>query len=176
MAGDAPNRYAQAVFAIAVEAGSIAAWRSDLADIAQVLTSSQAAPVLADSRIPLDRRLAMVDRTLDVQPLARNLAKLLVQRGRSLAAADVARSFNGMADAHEGIAHARVTAAVDLNAGQLAAIEQRLSQSLGKQVRATASVDPALIGGVVVRVGDKLVDGSVRTRLRLLRRELQGAR
>ncbi len=176
MAGDAPKRYAQAVFAIAVENGTVAAWRSDLADIAQVLTASQAAPVLADGHIPLDRRLAMVERILDVQPLAINLAKLLVQRGRSLEAAAVARSFNGMADEHEGIAHALVTAAVDLSAEQVASIEQRLSQSLGKRVHATASVDPALLGGVVVRVGDKLVDGSVRTRLRLLRRELQGAR
>ena len=65
---------------------------------------------------------------------------------------------------------------VELSADQLNAISARLSQSLGRQVRARAVVDTSIIGGVVVRVGDKLVDGSIRTRLKRLRRELEGAR
>ncbi|MCK6565146.1 MAG: F0F1 ATP synthase subunit delta [Dehalococcoidia bacterium] len=140
----AAKRYAQAVMSLALEANALAAWRADLDDIASVLAESDAAPLLADGRIALETRLALLDRVLEVQPLALNLAKLLVSKGRSLDARTVAVAFNRMADAVEGIAH--------------------------------AETDPAIIGGVVVKVGDHLVDGSVRTRLKQLRRELEGVR
>ena len=101
---------------IATEQGTVARWRADLDDIAQVLAESDAAPVFADTRLPVDRRTAMVDRVLDVQPLARNLAKLLVTRGRSGDARAVADAFGRMADEAEGIAHAEITTAVPLSA------------------------------------------------------------
>ncbi|MCC7366516.1 MAG: F0F1 ATP synthase subunit delta [Dehalococcoidia bacterium] len=170
------KRYAQAAFAVAKDQGAIAQWRSDLEDIATVLVDSAAAGLLSDTRIPVDRRLAMVDRTLDVQPLALNFARLLVSKGRAGDAREVARAFAVLADAHEGVVNAQVVTAVELSAGELQSIQERLSSSLGKTVRATASVDPGILGGMIVRVGDRLVDGSVRTRLRRLRRELAGAR
>lgn len=170
------KRYAQAAFELALDGGGdLARWRSDLNDMAQVLAESQVAPLLNDSRIALDRRQAMVDRVLEVQPLIRNLAKVLIARGRAVDARAVADAFNRLADEHEGLAHAQVTTAVDLSPAQVADIERRLGSALGKRVQARTAVDPALLGGVVVRVGDKLVDGSVRTRLRQLRRELEGA-
>jgi F-type H+-transporting ATPase subunit delta len=172
----AAKRYAQAAFAIALESGTIASWRTDLGDIAAVLAESDAAGSFADGRIPLQQRLAMVERVLDVQPLALNLAKLLVSKGRSADARAVADAFGRMADEQEGIVHARITAAVDLSPQQVAGIEQRLSSSLGRRVQVTPAVDPGIVGGLVVRVGDRMVDGSVRTRLKRLRRELEGAR
>ncbi len=172
----AAKRYAQAAISLALEAKALAQWRADLNDIATVLAESDAAGMLADRKLPIDQRLGMVDRVLDVQPLAMNLAKLLVAKGRSRDARLVADAFNRLADAVEGIAHAEVTTAVDLPAGQVAAIEKRLSESLRKNVVAKATTDPSIIGGIVVQVGDHLVDGSVRTRLKQLRRELEGAR
>jgi F-type H+-transporting ATPase subunit delta len=118
----------------------------------------------------------MVERALAVSPLVMNLAKLLVAKGRSGDARAVALAFGRMADASEGIAHAQLTTAVQLGPEQLSAIEAQLSTSMGVSVRAVSTVDPAILGGLVVRVGDRLVDGSVRTRLKRLRRELQGAR
>lgn len=172
----AAKRYAQAAFGIASDANAIPQWRSELNDVATVLAESGLAPVLADTKLPLERRLSLVDRALDVSPLAMNFAKLLVSKGRSTEARAVAEAFDRMADEREGIAHASVTTAVELSPDQLNAISARLSQSLGRQVRARAVVDPSIIGGLVVRVGDKLVDGSIRTRLKRLRRELEGAR
>ncbi|KAA0232203.1 ATP synthase F1 subunit delta [bacterium] len=172
----AAKRYAQAVMSLALEADALAAWRADLDDIASVLAESDAAPLLADGRIALETRLALLDRVLEVQPLALNLAKLLVSKGRSLDARTVAVAFNRMADAVEGIAHAEVTTAVDLAPEQAAVIERKLGEGLGKKVIVRATTDPAIIGGVVVKVGDHLVDGSVRTRLKQLRRELEGVR
>ncbi len=170
----AAKRYAQAAFQIATATPGVSLdqWRAELRDIAQVLADSAAAPVLANSKAPLPARYAMLERMLDISPQALNLAKLLVAKGRQPEASAVADAFDRLADEHEGIAHASVTTAVPLSAEQLAGIEQQLSASLGKRVRAIAQVDPAIIGGVVVRVGDKLVDGSVRSRLKRLRREL----
>jgi F-type H+-transporting ATPase subunit delta len=172
----AARRYAQAAFGIARDTGTIATWRAELNDVATVLTESGLAPILSDTRVPIEQRLSMVERTLDVSPMVLNLAKLLVSKGRAAEARAVADAFGRLADDHEGIAHAEVTTAVELAPAQLDAIAQQIGQSLGKQVRVTGTVDPGIVGGVVVRVGDKLVDGSVRTRLKRLRRELEGAR
>lgn len=172
----AAKRYAQAAFGIARDAGAVASWRLQLDDVASVLSESGLAPVLADSRVPVDQRTGMVERVLDVDPMVLNLARLLVAKGRSGEARAVAEAFGRMADDHEGIAHAQVTTAVELAPAQLDAIAQQIGAVVGKQVRATGSVDPGIVGGIVVRVGDKLVDGSVRTRLKQLRRELEGAR
>lgn len=170
----AAKRYAQAAFQIASDQGTISQWRTDLDDVAQVLAESQVATLFEDGRIPLRQRLEIVDRALDISPLARNLARLLVQKGRALDARAVSDAFNRLADEAEGIAHARITTAVDLTADQLAEIERQLGDSLGLRIRAVGNVDPAIVGGVIVQVGDRLIDGSVRTRLQRLRRELEG--
>ena len=174
----AAKRYAQAVYQIATSTpgATLDKWRSDLRDVAEVLTDSAAAPVMADNKIAASQRAALLDRMLDVSPLALNLAKVLVTKGRSLDARAVSQAFDRMADEHDGIAHATVVTAVQLDDSQVKAIEQQLSKSLGKTVRAVGTVDPSIVGGLVVRVGDQIVDGSVRTRLERLRRELQGAR
>jgi F-type H+-transporting ATPase subunit delta len=173
----AAKRYAQAAFSLAEEAGaaSFAGWRSDLNDIASVLAESGLTPVLADSRVAVDQRQAMAARALDVQPLALNLARLLIAKKRSLEARYVATAFGEMVDVREGVAHASVTTAVELTAEQVNGISSRLGQSLNKRVVTTTVVDPSIIGGVVVRIGDQLLDGSLRTRLGRLRRELKGA-
>jgi F-type H+-transporting ATPase subunit delta len=172
----AGKRYAQAAFDIAKRDGTVAQWRSDLDDVAQVLSESAAAPVFMDPKIPLERELSVLDRVLDIQPLAKNFARLLVQKGRAADARAVAGAFDRMADESEGIAQAEIVSAVDLSPEQLRSIETQLSQSLNKRVRATATTDPAIIGGLMVKVGDRLIDGSVRSRLRQLKRELTGAR
>lgn len=171
----AAKRYAQAAFAIARDGGALAQWRADLDDVAAVLAESDAAGWFAAPRVPLADRQAAVDRVLDVGPLARNLAKLLIAKGRTLEAREIADAFNRLADEHEGLAQAEITTAVPLPPDQVAAMEQRLSEAVGKQITATASVDSDIIGGVVVRIDDQLIDGSVRSRLRRLRRELSGA-
>lgn len=176
MASDeAASRYAQAAMVIAREDGTIQQWRADLDDIATVLAESELAPVLADDRVPLEERLGYVERTLQVSPKALNLARLLVAKGRSRGARFVALSFNRMADQAEGRVVAQVTSAVDLTAAQIENIAQSLSGSLGKNVTVKAEVDPAILGGLVIRVGDELLDGSLRNRLRRLQRQLEGA-
>ena len=171
----AAKRYAQAAFAIARDGDAIAQWRADLDDVAAVLADSDAAGWFAAPRVPVADRQAAAERALEVGPLALNLARLLVAKGRTLEARDIADAFNRLADEHEGLAQAEITTAVPLGDDQVAAMEQRLGEALGKQITATAAVDSDIIGGVVLRIDDHLIDGSVRTRLRRMRQELSGA-
>ena len=171
----AAKRYAQAAFAIARDDDAVAQWRADLDDVAAVLTDSDAAGWFAAPRVPVAERQAAVERALEVGPLALNLARLLIAKGRTPEAREVVDAFNRLADEHEGLAQAEITTAVPLQDDQVAAMEQRLGEALGKQITATAGVDSDIIGGVVLRIDDHLIDGSVRTRLRRLRRELSGA-
>ncbi|MGD9934211.1 MAG: ATP synthase F1 subunit delta [Dehalococcoidia bacterium] len=166
------RRYAQAVFAIARDQGTIPQWRSDLNDIASVLAESGLARGFADGRIAVEQRQALAARALDVSPLALNLARILIAKGRSDSARAVATAFSALADAHEGIAYADVTTAVALEPAQVEQIAAQLGQSIGARVNVRTSVDPSIVGGMVVRIGDRLVDGSVKTRLRELRKDL----
>lgn len=177
MAADsaAAKRYAQAAFELAVETGTIAQWRADLEDIASVLSDSQLADWLADRNVPVEERFTAVQRILDVQPMALNFAKLLVQRFRSRDARAIVSAFTRLADAHEGVVDALVTTAVPMDSAQSTRIEQQISSAIGKNVRLTTAVDPAILGGLVIRVGDQLVDGSVRGRLKTLQKQLEGA-
>ncbi len=176
MASDeAARRYAQAAFDIAVAEGTVDLWRTELDDIASVLAESELARTLNDDRVPLEERYALVERVLDISPKGTNLAKLLVQKGRSPGARFVAKAFNRLADERENRVDAEIVSAVPLAPDHVASIEKSLADSMGKTIRATVRVDPALVGGVVIRVGDKLIDGSVRTRLRRLHRQLEGA-
>ena len=170
----AAKRYAQAAFAIARDGDAIARWRADLDDVAAVLADSDAAGWFAAPRVPVAERQAAAERALEVDQLALNLARLLIAKGRTLEAREIAVAFGRLADEHEGLAQAEITTAVPLEPDQVAAMEQRLGEALGKQITATADVDADIIGGVVLRIDDHLIDGSVRSRLRRLRRELSG--
>jgi F-type H+-transporting ATPase subunit delta len=172
----AAKRYAQAVFAIAQADGTISQWRSELADIAAVLAESDLAARFADGRVPVEQRQALAERVLDLSPKALNLARLLIAKGRSGDARAVADAFNRLADEAEGIVHAEVTTAVELTGDEVQRIAQRLGEQLKARVDIATRVDPTIVGGLVVRVGDRMIDGSIRTRLRELRKELVGAR
>lgn len=175
--GDPARRYAQAAFEVAVERGALAEWRAGLRDVAQVYGLPEVQRFLGDDRVPLSERLGFVDRVLDVPVEVKNLAKLLVTKRRVPLGPRVAQLFERIADAQEGVVDAEVATAVELTPE----LEERLRRALaegvdGRVVRLRHRADPSLLGGLVIRVGDRIIDGSVRTRLRLLRQHLAAAR
>src|SRR5262249_52273175 len=107
----AARRYAEAAFAIAMEIGTQDRWRDDLNSIAELAQHPQASAFLANARVSEADKRALVDRALDVAPLAKNLALLLLQRGRLQLAPQIAADYGGMLDASRGIEHAQVTTA-----------------------------------------------------------------
>jgi F-type H+-transporting ATPase subunit delta len=171
------RRYAEAVFDLAVEGNAFAAWSADLRTIADFVERAEVAGVLASGRVPRPEKLRLVEAGLDgaVSPLAVNLARLLNERGKLDLARGIQAAFQVMTDERLNITHATVTTAVPLASDEREAVAERLSSLTGKQVDVTPVVDEAIIGGVIARIGDQLIDGSTRTRLLALKRRLEGA-
>lgn len=171
------RRYAEAAFDIAAEGEAFAAWSGDLRTIAEFVERPDVASVLRGTRVPRPdkRRLLEAGLVGAVGQLALNLAFLLLERGRLELARGIQLAFQEMLDERLNIAHATVTTAVPLADEERSAVAAKLSSLTGKQVDVTPIVDEAIIGGVIARVGDQLIDGSTRTRLLALKRRLAGA-
>ncbi|MBI1886691.1 MAG: ATP synthase F1 subunit delta [Chloroflexi bacterium] len=173
----AAKRYAEAAFEIARGQGQLEEWSVALGLMARVLGDPEVVAVMESARVAASDKLRLVERTLEgIEPLALNLARLLVARGRSGLAPQVAEAFQELVDEERGIAHALVTAAVPLTDGEKRAVVDKLGEVTGKQVLLEAQVDDGIIGGLVARVGDRLIDGSTRSKLLALKRQLQEAR
>ena len=120
--------------------------------------------------IPATARKAAIDGLLaDGDQLTRNVIKVLVDNGRLTELDDLAAEFRTLVKRHEGQLDVNVTSAVELPAELTKQLEERLSKSTGKQVTLHTSIDPSIIGGLVVQHGDTLVDTSLKGRLDSLR-------
>jgi F-type H+-transporting ATPase subunit delta len=173
MATGAAKRYAEAVFGLARESGRFDEWQRDLDMLATLLNDPAAASVLASPKISRSQKLSLLNGALDGgQQEAVNLATILLDRGRIAIAPEIAEVFRDAVLAERGIAIAHVTTAVPIDQEAEDAIKQRLSDLVGKQVEIRAQVDESIIGGIVARIGDQLIDGSVSNQLRRLRDRL----
>ena len=169
------KRYAQAAFEIARERDSLEEWATDLALVGTVMTDPQAASILSSTKLALADRYRLLEAILEgIDPLVMNLARLLVAKGRVGIGSQVAEAYRDLVDEHSGIAHARVVTAVPLADAEQRVVEERLGQIMGKKVIAHLEVEPAIVGGLVARVGDRLIDGSTRSKLLALRGTLEG--
>ena len=169
----APRRYAEAAFDIALRDGTVEAWRSELDKAAAALDVAELREVLANPALPMQERAEVVNRVFaDLSAPTRNLVLLLLRRRRIEQLPRVAAEFRRLDDQRNGIVHAGATSAAPLGDAEIRAITARLEQLTGGQVALETSVDPDLLGGLVVRIGDRLIDGSVRGRLERLRNQL----
>lgn len=176
MASSAAKRYAQAVFSLGKERGTLDAWHEDLARLSEVTSDRMAASYLANPSVPRDRKIAVIDRVLqNGQPEARNLGRLLVERERTQDAPLIAEMFDDLVREDRGIVVADVTTAEQLTPEAQAMVQERLQRLVGKQIEMRLAVDPSIIGGIVAKVGDSIIDGSVTSQLRKLRTRLATA-
>src|SRR5687768_8125853 len=173
MASGAAKRYAQAVFGLAREENALDAWLRDLSALNDLMSEPRAAQYFANPNVQTAEKRQVIDQTLaGAQPQARNLARLLLDRGRLDTIPDIFRIFNEARLDTLGIAIADVTTAEPLDDREQSVVQDRLRQIVGKQIELRLHTDPSLIGGIVARVGDVLIDGSVQTRLRRMRARL----
>lgn len=165
------RRYAEAAFEIAERDDSMEAWLAAFAVAEERLTGADVTRLLANPAVPGTSRVEVLERILgdDVSGAPRNLFMLMVRRGRFELLAGVIREFTRLYRRREGIVEATVTSAASLDARELEALRERLVAMTGSRVELQQDVDPALLGGIQVRVGDRLIDGSVRGRLERLR-------
>ena len=172
------GRYASALFELAAEDKAIDVVAADLAALSDMLAESHdlqrlvRSPVL--TRAEQSRAVAALLERAGAADLTRRFIGLLAERRRLFVLADIVAAFNQLLAAHRGEIRAEVTTAVALDDGQVSAIEAALKRSIGGDVAVETKVDDALLGGLVVRVGSRMVDASMRTKLQRLHLAMKG--
>ena len=167
-------RYAKAVFQLAVERDELENWLEDLTQLADSITNLEFIEILSAPRVSSSQKERIIRESLGstVGPLSLNLMFLLTSRGALHALPEIADKYQEMLDAHRGIERAEVVTALPLSEAQRDSVSEMLTRTSGKDIRLSARVDPDILGGMVIRIGDKVMDGSARTRHQSMRREM----
>jgi F-type H+-transporting ATPase subunit delta len=166
--------YARALHDAAREEDRVATVREELAEFVRAMHDvPELRAVLENPQVDRRAKAGALDSLLaDGDDLLRNFLRLLAEKGRIGELDEVQREFERLVSAAEGQLDVELTTAYALSEGDMAAIVDQIAQASGRRVHATRSVDPDLIGGLVLQVGSRRVDASVRGRLERLRREL----
>ncbi|HEX2221586.1 MAG TPA: ATP synthase F1 subunit delta [Candidatus Limnocylindria bacterium] len=170
----AARRYAEAGFEIGREDGTLDAWERDLALLRRTLADPGLQRVVEHPAIPYAEKERLLRRLVAdrVRPEPLNLILLMVRRGRPGAVDAMVERFGELLRRRRGVVRAEVRTALPLDDEQRAHVAARLRAITGEQIEITENVDESLIGGIAVRVGDRLWDASVRNRLERLRARL----
>lgn len=168
------RRYAAAIFDLAQKQHTIDRTLEDVQEIAQVFANRKLAFLLQEPRISAKRKEDAIRQALanKVLPTSLNLALLVVQRELVEAMPNIARELEQLVLNYKNEAKAEVTTAAPLDDEELAQVKQALENLTGKTILMNTKVRPEILGGVIARVGDELIDGSVRYRLSVLRQQL----
>lgn len=168
------RRYAEAAFQLADADGSHDRWTQDLQAAADLLADERVKRILDDPSIPSSDRASLVTKLLGKRATRStvNLVRLLADRGRTELLPEIAAAFRALLNRRRGIVEATVTSARPLDPREEEAVRERIASMTGATVELAASVDESLIGGLTIRVGDRLLDASVRGRLERLRQQL----
>ena len=173
------GRYASALFDLASEAGTVSAVESDLDKLDAALRESAELRALIRNpevkRAQLAKVVAGIAAHLKLSPLTGNFLGVLAKNRRVGDLPAMIRAFAAIAAAQRGEVSAEVTSAHPLSAKQLAELESRLRAREGRTIKLKSKVDPALLGGLVVTIGSKRIDSSIRTRLNSLSQAMKSA-
>lgn len=178
MIGSISRRYARALLEVAAPEGAVNSVADELERLAAALAGSDdLRNVMYNPAFDRAQRKQVADgvtRALSLGATVGNLAKLLVDRDRFGEIGSIAQSYRELADEHAGRARATIRTASPLPAEITPKLEAALSAAVSRKVSLQAQVDPSLLGGAVAQVGSLLFDGSVKTELEELRRNLKG--
>ena len=170
--------YAEALLEAAGEKGRLAEVREDLATFAEAVESSdELRSFLRNPQIePHVKREALAELLADADELVRNFLLLLAEKGRIAEIDEVHSEFERLIAQEARILELDLTTAVELSDEEAAQLVRRIEDAAGRRVEATRTVDPNIIGGIVVQAGSRRLDASVRGRLNRLRQELTARR
>jgi F-type H+-transporting ATPase subunit delta len=169
-------QYATALADIVLEQGAAEPARKQLGDFkAAYEESAELRNFLESPAVPREAKLAVIEKLvarLGVSRVIRNFLFVMVDNQRVHLFAEMVDSFEMVLRQRQGVAEAEVASAVELTDKQKAALVKILERLSGKKIQATYSLEPGLLGGAVVRIGDTIYDGSVRNRLEQMRAQL----
>lgn len=172
----AARRYAKAIFDLANEQGALEKFTAEIRAVGDVVAQAKdlAAALSNPTVAPPVRKAIMSDivARLGVSPTVRNAVLLITDRNRAALLPRIANVLTELADVRAGKVRAEITSAAALSEAQYARVVTSLEKLTGRKISLVRKVDPTLIGGVVTRVGDKVYDGSVKSRLAEIRQSL----
>jgi F-type H+-transporting ATPase subunit delta len=168
--------YAEAVFRIADAQGKLAEWSAALANLAAVAADARVRAAAGDPNLPAAKVAGIFIGILAgrLSGEAENFVRVLADNGRIDVLSEIHAQYEELKNEREGVVEAEVYSAFEMDAAQLADLVARLEKKSGRKVKAQVSVDQALIGGVKVVIGDKVIDGSARAQLGALEIALKG--
>lgn len=168
------KRYAEAIQALALEEDKLDAWLGELSAVAEIFSDDAVAMLLQTPGLSATQRMEILNTVLPrVDEKARHLVALLLQRNAISILPRIRDEVQRLVDQHKGVERAQLRTAISLDASDTRKISERLTRLLGKDVFVEAEVDTAIRGGFVVRIGDRLIDGTIRTRLLQLKQALK---
>ncbi|MDY0959195.1 MULTISPECIES: F0F1 ATP synthase subunit delta [unclassified Sphingomonas] len=172
------GRYALALFETAAERRSIDTIEASLVTLRDALATNEDLAALTKSPVvargaAVKAILAVAD-TLGLDAITKNFLGVLAENRRLSALPQIIRAFRQLASRHRGEVAAEVTSAHPLTEAQVAELKQQLRTRVGREVSVDLSVDPDLLGGLVVRIGSQMIDSSIRTRLNALASAMKG--
>jgi F-type H+-transporting ATPase subunit delta len=172
--GAIARRYAGAIFEIAQKQNTLDRSLDDIQNIAQVFANRTLSYLLREPKVPAQRKETVLRKTLAprVLPTSLNLALLIVQRGLVEIMPHLASEFEQFVLDYRNQAIAEVTTATQIDEAQGAVVRQALERRTGKSIKLQTRIDPSILGGVIARVGDQIIDNSVRNRLHVLQQQL----
>jgi F-type H+-transporting ATPase subunit delta len=177
LASSAAGRYATALFELASETDALAQTEQDMEALGQALELSDDLRNLISTPIytrdDQSRAMASVAGAMDLSALVRNVVGLMAGKGRLFMLGDVIGIFAQLMAEHRGEVTADVTAARALGDAQQAALVQTLKAAIGRDVKLNVTVDEQIIGGLVVKVGSKMIDTSIRSKLASLQNAMR---
>ena len=167
------QRYAQAIFDLALENNEVEQWGQDLAVVSEAFQDSDFAALMKHADMSAaDKRAATGSVLAGVNTMVRNLVDLLVSKGSVDSIADVYTSYTELLDQHLGRQRVEVTTAIALDEAEANRITSFVSELVRREVVLTTKVDESILGGLVIQIGDRLLDGSTKARLDGLKNRL----
>ena len=167
------KRYAQAIFDLALENNQVEPWSEDLAVVAEAFGDAEFSALLKHPDMSSADKLAATATVLaGVNPLVRNLVDLLVTKNSVDSIPGVYFGYTELLDTHLGRQRVEITTAVPLESAESDRITNFVKELVRSEVVLTAKVDESILGGLVIQIGDKLLDGSTKARLEALRNTL----
>ncbi|VAX10449.1 ATP synthase delta chain [hydrothermal vent metagenome] len=166
--------YAEAVFGRASESDKLDHWSDALGLLAAIVQDDKVAAAITNPKLESGQRVALMldicGKHLDEE--GQNLVRLLVRNGRLGVLPEIASLYEGLKNESQGTLDVQVTSAYKVTAAQEKKLAAALKKRLDREIRVTSEIDSELIGGVLIRAGDLVIDGSVQGRLRKLATEL----
>ncbi|WP_456387279.1 ATP synthase F1 subunit delta [Desulfolithobacter sp.] len=172
------RRYTKALFSLGKEQGKAEEYAEKLGEIAALFEEAEGvADALTNPLYPLEARqkvMARIAESAGADAVLTRFLDLLVEKKRAGILPDIALEMKAMVDREQGISHGSLVSAIELDASLLEKIQATLEKITGTKVILETQVDPSIIGGIIAKVGDLVLDGSIKTQLNGLKESIKG--